>query len=98
MAFLKREVRAMSEDAEHIQATERVRVARDVEWHLITFVVVNAFFVLVWWINGGGFWPVVTLVFWGVGLGLHVWYVSRIEPLSDDALRREFGHHEGDTL
>ena len=42
--------------------------------HLVTYVVVNAFLILIWGITGAGyFWPVWVLGGWGIGLALHAW-------------------------
>lgn len=39
--------------------------------HLTVFICVNLFFNIWNWIEGGEYWAIFPLVFWGFGLGIH---------------------------
>ena len=57
-------------------ARRRVQAKRDFGSHVVTYVVVNAFFVGMWAFTGAGyFWPAWVIGGWGVGLVLHGWDV-----------------------
>jgi hypothetical protein len=72
------------EAPERQQARERVQTRRDFGSHLMAYVVVNAFLVLVWAVTGAGyFWPIWVIGGWGVGLVLHAWDVFFRRPISD---------------
>jgi hypothetical protein len=47
--------------------------------HVLSYVVANVVQVLVWWQfdSDHHFWPVWSLVSWGIGLAFHAWGVSR---------------------
>ena len=55
-------------------ARKRVQARRDFSAHVVTYVVVNAFLILIWAVTGAGyFWPIWVIGGWGVGLALHAW-------------------------
>ncbi len=46
--------------------------------HLAAYLIINTMLVAIWFLSGGwehrhwgGFWPIWTLLFWGVGLAFH---------------------------
>lgn len=51
--------------------------------HLLSYVVANLAAVVVWWLVTPDhfFWPLYSLVGWGVGLAFHVWGASRKSTL-----------------
>lgn len=63
----------LSDDDIKKMAKERL----DFRMHLAAYLIINAMLVAIWFITtgpGGGlgsFWPVWTMVFWGVGLAFH---------------------------
>ena len=64
-----------------MEARRRVRFKRAFYSHLTTYVIVNAFLVLLWWfVSGGGYpWFLWVLGGWGIGLlsnFLHVFVFS----------------------
>jgi hypothetical protein len=80
--------------AEREAARRRVQTRRDFMSHVVAYVVVNTFLVVVWAVTGAGyFWPAWVLGGWGIGLVLHGWDVFLRRPVTDadiDAeLRRE---------
>lgn len=72
------------------RALNRLRKKREFGAHLFTYLVVNAFIIVIWAaIAGGGFfWPIFPLLGWGIGLVLHAWDVYRAEPTEAD-IRKE---------
>jgi 2TM domain-containing protein len=70
--------------AEREQARKRVQARRDFSAHLVTYMVVNAFLVMVWAVTGAGyFWPIWVLGPWGVGLALHAWDTFVRKPITE---------------
>jgi hypothetical protein len=63
---------------------------RDFISHVTAYVVVNALFIVIWAISGGGFfWPAFPLVGWGVGLSFqHFGEVIR-GPITDEQVKRK---------
>lgn len=54
------------------KAIERIEERRAFQWHLASYVVVNAALVLIWLLTGGDyFWPIWPMLGWGVGLAFH---------------------------
>jgi hypothetical protein len=72
------------EDPERERARERLQQRRDFGSHLVAYLVVNAFLVIMWALTGAGyFWPIWVIGAWGVGLVLHAWEVFFRRPVSD---------------
>jgi 2TM domain-containing protein len=66
------------------QARKRIQARRDLFSHFISFLVVNAAFIGVWAVTGGGyFWPGWILACWGAGLVLHAWDVFWRRPITE---------------
>ncbi len=56
------------------QAVKRLKNKRDFRMHLLIYGGVNTFLVVVWAMVGGGvFWPIFSIVGWGIGLVAHAW-------------------------
>jgi hypothetical protein len=58
-------------------------ISRTAQWawlwaHVAYYLVANVIQVFVWWFSTPekAFWPVWSIVFWGVGLGFHAWAVA----------------------
>ena len=72
------------------EARKRVQARRDFGANLIAYVVVNASFIAVWAMTGGGyFWPAWIIGAWGVGLVLHAWEVFVRRPITEADIERE---------
>ena len=73
------------------EAVTRLRKKRDLQAHLLAFVLVNLFLNGIWLLTtpGGFYWPMFPLLGWGIGLAFHVWdvYVGSIP--SEEAIRAE---------
>jgi hypothetical protein len=72
------------------RARKRVTDRRDFGSHLVVYVVVNSFLILVWAITGGGyFWPAWVLGCWAIGLVLHAWEAFVRRPVTDADIEAE---------
>ena len=84
-------------DRERKEAYKRIRAKRGLATHAVSYVVVNAFLLLVWWVTtpGGYFWPVWVLGGWGIGLALNAWEVLGRRPISEEDVDRELRRGRG---
>jgi uncharacterized membrane protein YecN with MAPEG domain len=77
------------------EARKRLQARRDFGANLVAYVVVNASFIAVWAMTGGGyFWPAWVIAAWGVGLVLHAWEVFVRRPITEADVEREM-HRTG---
>jgi hypothetical protein len=71
-------------------ALRRIKARRDLGAHAVTYVVVNAFLVGVWyWTGAGYFWPAWVIGGWGIGLALNTWDVLMRRPITEADIERE---------
>ncbi len=75
------------------EAIRRIKQKREFRFHVVAYVVINAFLVALWAVLGAGyFWPGWVIAGWGIGLVLHGWQIYRGEkPISEEDIRREMG-------
>jgi hypothetical protein len=73
------------------RAVKRLKKRRDFHAHLLVYVLVNAFLVLIWALTspGGFFWPVFPLVGWGIGVVMNGWDVYVAEDFDEEQIDRE---------
>jgi hypothetical protein len=84
------------ESDEWNRARKRVTDRREFGSHLVAYVVVNAFLVLVWALTGAGyFWPAWVLGGWGIGLVLHAWDAFLRRPVTEADVEAELRRGEG---
>ena len=77
-------------------ARRRVQARRDFGGHLVAYVVINTFLVLVWAVTGAGyFWPVWVIAGWGIGLVLHAWDVFLRRPVTEADIDAELHRNGG---
>jgi hypothetical protein len=63
------------------QAVLRIKKKRDFAAHVLAYVLVNGFLIVLWYATSHGFfWPIFPLFGWGIGLIFHGWDVYRGEP------------------
>jgi len=75
---------------ERAEARKRVQAKREFVSHVVAYVVINAFLVVVWALTSAGyFWPVWVIGGWGVGLMLHAWDVFWRRPVTEADVDRE---------
>lgn len=74
-------------------AIKRLNDRRDFSSNIVSYIVVNAALVLVWYFTGRGyFWPAWILGCWGIGLVLHAWTIWGRRPITEEDVRREMTH------
>jgi hypothetical protein len=73
------------------RAIKRLKRRRDFAGHLLVYVLVNTFIVLIWFMSGsnGFFWPVFPIVGWGIGVVMNAWDVYRNDEFDGMRIRRE---------
>ena len=78
------------EQAPRDKAVQRLKKRRDFRAHLLVYVLVNGFVVLIWAITGSGFfWPVFPMAAWGIGLVLNAWDVYWRREITEQDIRHE---------
>jgi hypothetical protein len=72
-------------------AITQLRKKRDLQAHLLAFVLVNLLLNGIWLITnpGGFYWPMFPLLGWGIGVAFHAWDVYVPEKPPEDRIRRE---------
>ena len=73
------------------RAIRHLKKKRDLQGHVLVYVLVNSCLVMIWAITtaGGFFWPVFPMAFWGVGLVMHTWDVFFKKPVTDADVEAE---------
>jgi hypothetical protein len=76
------------------RAVKRLKKQRDFKGHLLVYVLVNTFLVVIWAMTNpdGFFWPVFPIVGWGIGVVLNAWDVYQHDEFTDEDIRREMEH------
>ena len=76
------------------RAVTRLKKRRDFHGHILVYLLVNAFLVVIWAVTspGGFFWPVFPLVGWGIGVVMNAWDVYVAEDVTEDRIQREMEH------
>jgi len=88
----------VAEDATlRAQAVKRLKKRRDFGVHLLVYVLVNGFLVVIWALTDahGFFWPIFPMAGWGIGLVLNAWDVYRREGFTEEEIAREERHLQG---
>lgn len=82
--------RNASDDQRRAAALKRLKDKRDFRTHAVIYLVVNAMLVGIWAMTGRGyFWPVWSMIGWGVGLAINGWSAYFERPISEEEIRRE---------
>ena len=72
------------------QARARAIRKRKFQGDLVSYLVVNAFLVGIWAVNGfGAFWPGWVLAVWGVFLALDAWKAFYRNDVTEEDIQRE---------
>jgi hypothetical protein len=74
------------------QAVARLKKKRDFKAHVLMYVLVNAFLVVIWAVSrddGDFFWPIFVIVGWGIGVVANAWDVYGRKPITEDEIQRE---------
>jgi hypothetical protein len=80
-----------SEQAARDRAVTQLKKRRDFYGHLLVYVLVNTFLVVIWAVVDahGFFWPVFPIVGWGIGVVMNAWDVYWRPPITEDDVQRE---------
>lgn len=85
----------MDEQERRAAAVKRLKAKREFWQHVAVYVLVNALLVVVWRVTNypGHFWPMWSLLGWGIGVVFHAWDAFQ-KPISEEAIRKEMekGH------
>ena len=55
-------------------AMDRLKKQADFKLHAMIYLLVNAFFVVIWWMTGVAFfWPIFPIFGWGIGVAANWW-------------------------
>ena len=79
------------EQAARDQAVAQLKKRRDFRGHLLIYVLVNAFLVVIWAITNrhAFFWPVFIIGGWGIAVVMNAWDVYRRPQFTEEDIRRE---------
>ena len=76
--------------SEREQAMLRLRKRRDLQGHLVAYLVINAALWAVWAATGAGYpWPAWVTGLWAIGLLLNAWDVYFRAPITESDVQRE---------
>jgi hypothetical protein len=77
-------------------AVQRLRKKRDLQAHVLAYVMVNLLLNGIWLITtpGGFYWPVFPMLGWGIGLAFNVWDVYAPGP-TERQIEREMSRLNG---
>jgi 2TM domain len=84
------------EQAPHERAVQQLKKRRDFRGHVLVYVLVNAFIVVIWAVTGvhGFFWPVFPIGGWGIGLVMNAWDVYWRREITEEDIQREMGRQD----
>jgi uncharacterized ion transporter superfamily protein YfcC len=72
------------------QALKRLKKKRDFRAHLLVYLMVNTFIVVIWAVTSAGFfWPIFPMVGWGIGLVMNAWDVWHGEEFTEEEIKHE---------
>jgi len=78
-------------------AITRLRKRRDLQAHLLAYVLVNLFLNGIWLLTtpGGFYWPMIPMFGWGIGLAFHARDVYSPEVPPEERIDREMARLRG---
>jgi uncharacterized ion transporter superfamily protein YfcC len=72
------------------RAVRRLKKRRDFFAHVLVYVLVNTFVIVIWAVTSSGFfWPIFPIVGWGIGVVMNAWDVWRGDEFSEEEIARE---------
>jgi hypothetical protein len=73
------------------KAVRQLKKQRDFRSHVLVYVLVNTFLVVIWVVTGGHgfFWPLFPIAGWGIGVIMNAWDVYGRQEISEDDVQRE---------
>jgi hypothetical protein len=84
------------EQAARDRAVTQLKKRRDFYGHLLVYVLVNTFLVVIWAVveAHGFFWPVFPIVGWGIGVVMNAWDVFWRPPITEHEIQREIDRED----
>jgi uncharacterized membrane protein len=78
------------------RAVARLKKRRDFRGHLLVYLLVNTFIVVIWAVTDahGFFWPVFPIVGWGIGVVMNAWDVYWRPRITEQDIQREMGRED----
>jgi hypothetical protein len=78
------------------RAVTRLKKRRDFRGHLLVYLLVNTFIVVIWAVTDahGFFWPVFPIVGWGIGVVMNAWDVYWRPRITEKDIQREMGRED----
>jgi 2TM domain len=79
------------EQAVRDRAVTQLKKRRDFHGHLLVYVLVNTFLVVIWAVIDvhGFFWPIFPIVGWGIGVVMNAWDVYWRHPITETDIQHE---------
>ena len=76
------------------QAVRQLKKQRDFRSHLLVYILVNTFLVVIWLLTdpGGFFWPMFPIAGWGIGVIMNAWDVYGRREITEEDIHREMEH------
>ena len=72
------------------RAIQHLKKKSEFRAHLLAYVLINSFLVVIWAVTGGGlFWPAFPMAGWGIGLVFNAWDVYRRQIPTEEQVARE---------
>jgi len=72
------------------EAIKRLKAKSDFRAHLLVYVLVNALLIGIWAVSGAGFfWPIFSILGWGIGLAFHAYGVYGSKTISEEDIEAE---------
>ena len=73
------------------RAVTQLKKRRDFRGHLLVYVLVNTFIVVIWAVIGVHvfFWPIFLIAGWGIGLVMNAWDVYWRRDITEDDIQHE---------
>jgi hypothetical protein len=78
------------------KAVRRLKKRRDFKAHLLIYVLVNTFLVVIWAMTsyGGFFWPIFPILGWGIGVLANAYDAYIGDEITEEQIQREIRHLE----
>ena len=85
------------EQAPRDRAVRQLKKRRDFYGHILIYVLVNAFLVVIWAVTDahGFFWPVFPIGGWGIAVLMNAWDVYWRPEITEEEIQREMGRQDG---
>ncbi|GIF20358.1 hypothetical protein BJ973_001736 [Actinoplanes tereljensis] len=82
---------ASSQDPVRARAIQQLNRKRGVQAHVLIYLLANLIQVIVWWAYTPDqfFWPLWSILGWGIGLVFHIWAIYSSSSLDEDRIEQE---------